>query len=169
MSNNFQHGTSLLYTRIAQLFSAMLYYGYAPQLFLRSTMIPIPKGGNVCSTNADLYRSIVISSILSKILDYVIIDQQSDSLGTSDYQFGFKSHSSTMLCSTMLIETIQYYDENGRKPLYVLFLDARKTFDRVCYSELFNILLDKKVCPRIVQLPCYNLNQACCVKWNSKN
>ena len=137
MSNNFQHGTSLLFTRIAQLFSAMLYYGYAPQLFLRSTMIPIPKGGKVCSTNADLYRSIAISSILSKILDYVIIDQQSDSLCTSDYQFGFKSHSSTMLCSPMLIETIQYYDENGRQPLYVLFLDARKAFDPVCYSELF--------------------------------
>ena len=50
------------------------------------------------------------------------------------------------------------------------FLDARKAFDRVCYSELFNILLDKKVCPRIVQLLCYMyLNQACCVKWNSKN
>ena len=111
MSNNFQHGTSLLYTHIAQLFSAMLYYGYAPQLFLRSTMIPIPKGGKVCSTNVDLYRSIAISSILSKILDYVIIDQQSDSLCTSDYQFGFKSHSSTMLCSTMLIKTIQYYDK----------------------------------------------------------
>ena len=168
MSNNFQHGTYLLYTRTAQLFSAMLYYGYAPQLFLRSTMIPIPKGGKVCSTNADLYRSIAIStcSILSKILDYVIIDQQADSLATSDYQFGFKSHSSTMLCSTMLIETIQYYDENGRQAVYVLFLDASKAFDR----ELFNILLDKKVCPRIVQLLCYMyLNQACCVKWNNKH
>ena len=44
----------------------------------------------------------------------------------------------------MLIETIQYYDENGRQPLDVLFLDARKAFDRVCYSELFNTLLDKK-------------------------
>ena len=43
MSNNFQHGTYLLYTCIAQLFSAMLYYGYAPQLFLRSTMISIPQ------------------------------------------------------------------------------------------------------------------------------
>ena len=171
MSNNFQHGTSLLYTRIAQLFSAMLYYGYAPKLFLRSTMISIPiRGRKVCSTNADLYRSIAISSILSKILGYVIIDQQADSLCTSDYQFGFKSHSSTMLCSTMLIETIQYYDENGGQPLYVLFLDASKAFDRVCYSELFNILLDKKVCPRIVQLLCHiYLNQACCVKWNSKN
>ena len=174
MSNNFQHGTSLLYTRIAQLFSAMLSYGFAPQSCLRSTMIAIPKGGKACigmiiSVVSDLYRSIVISSILSKMLDYVIIDQQSDSLGTSDYQFGFKCHSSTMLCSTMLIETIQYYDENGRQPLYVLFLDARKAFDRVCYSELFNILLDN-VCPRIVQLLCYMyLNQACCVKWNSKN
>ena len=115
-------------------------------------MIPIPKGGKVCSTNADLYRSIAISSILSKILDYVIIDQQSDSLDTSDYQFGFKSHSSTMLCSTMLIKTIQYYDENRRQPLHVLFLDARKACDRVCYSELFNILLHKKVCLRIAML-----------------
>ena len=35
MSNNFQHGTSLSYTRIAQLFSAMLCYSYAPQLFPR--------------------------------------------------------------------------------------------------------------------------------------
>ena len=70
----------------------------------------------------------------------------------------------------MLIETIQYYDENGRQAVYVLFLDASKAFDRVCYIELFNILLDKKVCPGIVQLLCYMyLNQACCVKWNSKN
>ena len=30
MSNNFQHGTYLLYTLIAQMCSAMLYYGYAP-------------------------------------------------------------------------------------------------------------------------------------------
>ena len=167
MSNNFQHETSLLYTGIAQLFTAMLYYGYASQLFLRSTMIPIPKGGKVCSTNADLYRSIAISSVLSKILDYVINDQQANSLATSDYQFGLKSHSSTMLCSTMLIETIQYYDENGKQPLYVLFLDASKAFNRVCYSELFNILLDKKVCSRIVQSLCYMyLNQVEQQKFN---
>ena len=30
------------------------------------------------------------------------------------------------------------------KQYNVLFLDASKAFDRVCYSELFNILLDKK-------------------------
>ena len=70
-----------------------------------------------------------------------------------------------MLCSTMLIETIQYYEENGRQAIYVLFLDGSKAFDRVCYSELFNVLLNKKVCICIVQLLCYMyLNQVCCVK-----
>ena len=33
MSNNFLHGTHLLYTCIAQLFSAMLCYGFAPRHF----------------------------------------------------------------------------------------------------------------------------------------
>ena len=42
---------------------------------LRSTMIPIPKWGKVCSRNADLNRNIAVSSILSKILDHVIVDQ----------------------------------------------------------------------------------------------
>ena len=73
MSNNFQHGTYLLYTRIAQLLSAMLHYGYAPQLFLRSTMIPIPKGGNETfiflnmfffNCNLKLYNSSIFFSYL---------------------------------------------------------------------------------------------------------
>ena len=50
-------------------------------------------------------------------------------------------------------------------------MDASKAFDSVCYSELFNILLDKKYVPECpITLLCYMyLNQACCVKWNSKN
>ena len=134
-----------LYTCIAQLFSAMLCYGFAPRLFLRSTVIPIPKGGRSSSSNSDHFRSIAISSILSKILDYIIIDQQAHSLITSDHQFGFKPNSSTLLCTTMLVEIVQYYDENGRQPVYVLQLDASKGFDRVSYSRLFNVLLDKNV------------------------
>ena len=56
----------------------MLCYGLAPRLYLRSTMIPIPKRGRSSSSNSDHFRSIDISSILSKILDYIIIhvDQQ---------------------------------------------------------------------------------------------
>ena len=116
MSNNFLHGTHLFYTCIAQLFSAMLCYSFAPRLFLRSTMIPIAKEGRSGSSDSDHFRSIAISSILSKILDYIIIDQQAHSMITSDHQFGFKPNSSTVLCTSMLVETVQYYDENGRQP-----------------------------------------------------
>ena len=66
----FLHGKHLLYKCIAQLFSAMLCYGFAPCLFLRSTMIAIPKGGRSSTSNSDHFRSIAISSILSKILYY---------------------------------------------------------------------------------------------------
>ena len=142
----------------------------SPRLFLRSTMIPIPKGGRSSSSNSDHFRSIAISSILSKILDYIIINQQTHSLITSDHQFGFKPYSSTVFCTTMLIETVQYYDENGRQPVYVLQLDAPMAFDRVSYSRLFNVLLDKNVCPYIVRLLCYMcLHPNYCVKWNSKS
>ena len=148
----------------------MLCYGFAPRLFLRSTMIPIPKRGLSSSSNSDHFRSIAISSILSKILDNIIIDQQAHSLITSDYQFGLKPNSSTVLCTTMLVETVQYYDENCRQPVYVLQLDASKTFDRNSYSRLFNVSLDNNVCPYILRLLCYMyLNQNCCVKWSSKS
>ena len=94
MSNKFLHSTHLLYTCIAQLFSVMLCYGFAPRLFLRSTIIPVPKGGRFSSSNLDHFRSIAISSILSKILDNIIIDQPAHSLITSDRQFDFKHNSS---------------------------------------------------------------------------
>ena len=116
-------------------------------------------------SKCDHFRSNAISSILSKILDYIIIDQQAHSLITSDHQFGFKPNSSTVLCTTILVETVQYYDENGRQPVYVLQLDASKAFNRVSYSKLFIVLLDKIVCPYIVRLLCYMcLNQNVCVK-----
>ena len=73
---------------------------------------------------------------LSKLLDYVIIKQQNISLKTSDYQFGFKPESSTILCTTMVKETIQYYLENGGKPVHLLLLDARKAIDKVAYDML---------------------------------
>ena len=66
----------------------------------------------------------------------------------------------------MLVVTVQCYDENGRQTDYILQLHASKAFDRVCYSMLFNVLLNNNVCPRIVRLLCYMyLNQTCCVKW----
>ena len=90
-------------------------HSFAPPDFVISGIIPIAKGARVALTDSENYRSIVISSLLSKILDHIIIDHQGHSLSTSDFQFGFKSHPSTVLCTTMVNEAIQYFSSNGAK------------------------------------------------------
>ena len=62
---------------------------------------------------------------------------------TSDYQFSFKLESSTIFCTTMVKETIQYYSENGSKPVHLLLLDVRKAFDLIAYDMLFKVLIEK--------------------------
>ena len=154
---------------ISVLFCTMISHGFAPERFLRSTMIPIPKGARANLLDFNMCRSIAISSLLSKILDNIIIEQQYTSLSTSYYQFGFKPNSSTVLCSTMLIVTVQYYLEKGDKSVYVLLLDASKAFDKVSFDVLFNLLLARSVCPRIINLLYYMYtNQTCYVKWNNE-
>ena len=147
----------------------MIHHGFAPQAFICATIIPIPKSAKGALTCSDKYRSIAINSVIGKILDHIIIDRQSKFLETSDYRCGFKPKSSTILCSTMVNETIQYYTENGGKRVYVLLLDVTKAFNKVLFKVVFDLLLDKKVCPKIVQLLYFMYtNQLCHVKWGGE-
>ena len=152
LSNNCIYGTDMLHIYISLLFSAMLCHGYAPPSFLQSSMIPIPKGARANLSDSDEYRSIAISNLLSTILDNIIINRQCTLLTTSNYQFGFKPKSSTVLCSTMVNETIQYYLEKNGQTIYLLLLDASKAFDKVSYEKLFNLLMTQNVYPRVLKL-----------------
>ena len=73
----------------------------------------------------------------------IIITSQRNVIKTSDLQFGYKSNCSTIMCSTLVIETIQYFTQM-QSPVYVLFIYASKAFDRLCHIELFNIIIRAK-------------------------
>ena len=106
-SNNFKHCTELLFQYLSILFTSMVHHGFCPPTFICANIIPIPKGSKANLSDSDKYRSITISSLLGKILDYIIIVKQSEALKTSNYEFGFKANSSTVLCSIMVNETVQ--------------------------------------------------------------
>ena len=107
-----------------------------------------------------------LGSIISKLYDAIIIQQNSNVFITSDLQFGFKNGLSTTMCTFMVQETITYYINNG-STVHTLLLDASKAFDRVNYCLLLNKLLDKGMCPLTVRLLLQMyLNQTLQVKWD---
>ena len=82
-SNNFTHGTELLFQYLAILYTSMIYHEFCLASFICTNIIPIPKGSKVNLFDSDKYRSIAISSIFGKFLDHIIIVKQSDALTTS--------------------------------------------------------------------------------------
>ena len=130
-------------------------------------MKPNPKNMLKSLSDSSNYRAITLNTVLSKLFDYILIIILDDQLQSSSYQFAYKSNFSTSLCTFLVVETIQYYRSRGSN-VYALLLDASKAFDRVKYSKLFEVMLERKICPLIVRLliNMYSLNCAK-VKWNN--
>lgn len=167
LSDNLKNGTHLLSMYISHLLNCMLVHGVAPDDFSLSTIVPIPKNKRINKCDSNNYRAIAISSLLGKILDIIIFEEQYKHLATDVLQFGYKRNSSTILCTTLMLDTIKYYRENN-SDCYLLLLDASKAFDRVEYVKLFNLLRDRSVCPVILRLIMnMYINQKIQIKWNN--
>ena len=148
------------------LFNCMLSHGIAPDELLLGTMIPLIKDSRGRKHCSDNYRALTIGTGLSKLLDVVIRNKQIDALKTSNLQFGFKTKSSTTMCTFAVLETVEYYKKNGSN-VHALLLDASKAFDRVNYIKLFEKLLEKGMCPLTVRLLLnMYVEQKLQVKWN---
>ena len=97
------------------------------------------------------YRSIAISSVILKLLDWLIINIFGHILELDDFQFGFQPNSSTSLCSWVVYETIDHYIRNG-SVVYGVLMDCTKAFDTVLHSKLFQKLIDAGLPPIIVRV-----------------
>ena len=139
-----------LYRHLAILFSKMLQYGYTPKQFRFSKLIPIPKNKRKSLNDSTNYRAIALSSIFGKVFNWVILEMYKNNFHTSDLQHGFKKGLSTMTCTYVLGEVVNYYNKNNTK-VYALLLDASEAFDRVSYLKLFHTLVDKEMCPLLIR------------------
>ena len=146
----------------------MISHAYAPGGFCQSTLIPIPKNKRKSLNDSTNYRAIALSSIMGKLLDRIILTKCHDVFLTSSFQYGFKKHHSTTQCSFVANEIINYYEKNG-SDVYCILLDASQAFDRVYYIKLFEILLNRHVCPLLIRfLLAFYTSQMICVKWGNK-
>jgi hypothetical protein len=162
------NGCDSLFTHISLLFSALLKHGFTPNNMLLATLIPIPKNKRKCLNDSSNYRAIALGSILSKVLDVIIMDKNANIFTSSELQFGFKAKHSTTQCSFVVEEVIDFYNRN-ESPVYLVTLDASRAFDRVEYCKLFQLLIDRNICSLYARLLIYMYTRLKLrVRWNGK-
>ena len=167
-SDFLKHGPDILHEHLANVIKAFAIHGHVTEQLLIATLVPLVKDklGDLCSSKN--YRSIAVSSLILKLLDWVMILNYGHLLKSSDFQFGFQQFSNTSLCSWLVYETVDQYLRNG-SIVYGCLMDCTKAFDTVEHSRLFEKLLEAKV-PRIVVrlLMVIYRNQTANVRWKQQ-
>ena len=109
--------------------------------------------------------AITLSSILNKILDWVILIKEKSALCSSHLQCGFKKRMSTTQCTYSMLYPVNCHTFNTSN-VFVLMLDASKAFDRVNYCKLYRELLKRDISPIVLRLLLYMYtSQTLRVKW----
>ena len=167
-SDFLKHAPDILYEHLALVIKSFVMHAHVTSNLLVATLVPIVKDklADLCSSKN--YRSIAISSLILKLMDWVILLNHGHLLKNNYFQFGFQQLSNTSLCSWMVYETIDQYLSKG-STVYGCLLDCTKAFDTVLHSLLFQKLLDAGVPPIIVRLliSMYR-NQAANVRWKGQ-
>ena len=152
---------------LSMCFSSFFVHGFLPKTLMSVMLLPIikNKAGNVSSS--DNYRPIALASVLSKLVEKVILNRVEHLLITNQNQFGFKKHHGTDQCVYVLKEAISLY-KSLNSCISICFLDASKAFDRVCHSKLFKKLHERGIPGYILRiLVHWYEHQSMYVKWGN--
>ena len=150
-SDCLRNAPPILYSHISNIIKSFLIHSHVSSVLLLSTLVPIIKDklGNICSSKN--YRSIAISSLFLKIVDWVIILLYGDCLKLNDLQFAYQPKCSTNMCTWLVVETIDYFIRNGGE-VFACAMDMTKAFDLVVHSKLLLKLLNAGMPPIVVRL-----------------
>ena len=131
--------------------TTIMNHGVIPQSMLLGTIVPIPKNRRKSMNDSSNYRGITLSGIMGKILDNILLSTNMNIFSSSYLQFGFKAKHSTTHCTFVAQEVVNYYVKHNSS-VYCVLLDASQAFDRVEYVKLFEVLLNRNICPLVARL-----------------
>ena len=135
-SEHLKYSSLRLASMLALCFTKMFSHGYLPTHMLSVQLVPIIKTKSGLISSKDNYRPIAIASVLSKVLEMIILERIELFVYTHENQFGFKKQHGTDTCIYVMKEIINRYQRLGSS-VYLCFLDASKAFDRINHDTLF--------------------------------
>ncbi len=163
-AEHLKFASSRLVVLLTICFTGFMIHGLLPESMLSVTLLPVikDKAGKVGSL--DNYRPIALASVVSKVLERLILDRLGVYLDTTDNQFGFKARHSTDLVYA-LKEVVQLYKRKN-STVIICFFDASKAFNRVNHQKLFSKLRQRGIPNSILRILRYwYTNQSMQIKW----
>ena len=151
---------------LAMCISASFIHGFLPDSMLSVVLVPVIKDKCRKINDSDNYRPIALASVISKVVEKILLNRMSDLLTTTSNQFGFKSKLGTDTCIYALKEIVENHRSlNGC--MFMGFLDASKAFDRLKHSLLFEKLIDRNIPGYIIRIMMYwYASQTMYVRWS---
>lgn len=168
-SEHLKYSHPILAVVICKLFNLFVSHSHIPEIFGLSYTVPIPKcDGRKKSLTVDDFRGISISPVLSKLFELCVLDRYGDYFGTSDYQFGFKKHTSCSHVVYSVRNVIDHYVSNG-STINVCTLDLSKAFDRMNHYVLFTKLIERNLPFKLLHLleKWFTMSETC-VRWSGQ-
>ena len=152
---------------LAICFTGFMTHGLLPDSMLAVTLVPVIKNKAGKIGSMDNYRPIALASVISKVLESILLDRLGNYINTRDNQFGFKPKHGTELCIYSLKEIVEMYRGQNSSVL-IGVIDASKAFDRVNHQKLFTKLNQRGVPASIIRILAYwYANQSMQVRWGS--
>ena len=96
-SDCFRNGSESLFDHLATVLRSCTIHSHVSLALLLSTLVPLVKDKLASINSSKNYRSVAISSILLKLLDWVVILLDGDSLGLNELQFAYQTGCSTVM------------------------------------------------------------------------
>ena len=119
-----------------------LVHGHVTRFLLLATLVPIIKDKLGSPNSSKNYRSIAISSLVLKVLDWIIILLFGTVLGLHDLQFAYQPGISGNMCTYAVLETVDYFLRHGSE-VFMCTMDMTKAFDMTVHSNLFSVDKDE--------------------------
>ena len=167
-SDCFKNSPDVLFVNLANILQGFLIHGHGTQILLLATLIPLIKDKLSSHNISKNYRSIALSSIILKLLDWVFIILHGETFGLNDFQFAYQEGHSTTMATWAVLETVDYFLRNGSE-VFTCAMDMTAAFDLTLHSLLFKKMLAAGFPPIFIRLYIYMyINQVANVLWNGK-
>ena len=97
-AEHLKYASSYLYHLLKICFTACFIHGYLPDKMMSVVLVPVIKNKSGSITSIDNYRPIAVTSVISKVVERILLNRMHDYIETQPNQFGFKNKLGTDIC-----------------------------------------------------------------------